>query len=132
MTSTGWITKDDAASSSAATGPSSTQTNDLASRLGGFGLKDSNSNGAASTQHQSQTVSDGWTNTSTPAATASTSNGPAADVPAKDSNATTGNGDEAAAPANGEVGDMSNEDGQSLLSVGSSWMPVKRTRWLAS
>ncbi|KAK9900382.1 DEAD-domain-containing protein [Cystobasidium minutum MCA 4210] len=130
MSTSGWITKEDAAPTSGA------GTNDLASRLGGFGLQDKTSSGgsqaATSTTNttaapsngesstpaatgKSQTVPDGWGSTSTPAAATSSST----TTEGASGTATPANGGEATqddlAAAEKEAQEMSHEDVQAQL-----------------
>jgi hypothetical protein len=132
--SSGWITKEDAASAS-----SSTQqgTGDLASRLGGFGLQDKANSGSqaattngtaaaaapspAPTGEKPQTVPDGWSapaaapSSSTPSAPAAV---PATTTPAAPTAAPVQEGgqssaeQDAIAAAEKEAQEMSHEDGR--------------------
>lgn len=131
--SSGWITKEDVAS-----GSSSSQqqgTNDLASRLGGFGLQDKTNGGSqaaatppgngstaptAASSDKPQTVPDGW---STPAAASSSSTSAApvttnvaegAQATAAPANGDSSNQDDLAA-AEKEAQEMSHEDGEACM-----------------
>ena len=122
MSTSGWITKEDAAAASAP----SAGTNDLASRLGGFGLQDKTAlttnggsqatttastpvtpsttatpaNGEAASD-KPQTVPDGWSSTSTPAATPAAAPSSSTTATSTTTNAAEG-ASGTATPANGE------------------------------
>lgn len=120
--SSGWITKDNAPAASGSSQQEQGQ-NDLASRLGGFGLQDK-ANGAAAASSipatdKPQTVSDSW---STPAVGGASSSNAAAPLPASTAATTSqeaangeaapsANQDELAA-AEKEAQEMSHEDGE--------------------